>query len=185
MERVVGRVETFSKYVVFLAVLSFLGWMFETIYVYLYAGRVKDAGFMSLPFCPIYAFTLLSVYFLGGTPKQPKGILKGLPNVSRQLGYWALAFLTPSVFELFIGFTFDKVFGLRLWNYQGQRFNYNGYVALFVSLQWSALIFLTMQYIFPFLKRKIFSLQKNWVVPLSVFLLIIGILDITYNFIRL
>ena len=179
-----AKAEKVCKYFLLTALLSFLGWVFEVTYVYLYAGRYKDAGFMSLPFCPIYGCTLLAVYFVGGTPDEPRGVFKNLPNFLRWIGYWALAFLAPTIAELFIGFAFDKAFGLRLWNYQGQRYNYNGYVALFVSLQWSALIVLVMKYIFPYLKRAVFSFPKKQTIPLTVFLFIIGIADVAYNLIK-
>ena len=48
-------------------VFSFIGWLFESILFRITYGSWYDRGFLTLPFCPIYGFTLLIIYLLFGT----------------------------------------------------------------------------------------------------------------------
>lgn len=144
----------FSRYYLLTVLLSFLGWCFETGYLYLRWGEVYDCGFMTLPFCPIYGCTLIAIYWIMGTPNEPRGILKNVqPALLRYFLYFALAFFIPSVMEYMVGLFFDKTFHLRLWNYKGAPYNLDGYVCLPVSLIWAGLIFLFMRFLFLPLKK--------------------------------
>ena len=178
--------ETLEKYFLLTMLLSFLGWAFEVCFVYIKAGRIKDAGFMTLPFCPIYGCSLLAIYFLGGTPDKGRGMLADIENKAlRWASYALLAFFIPTLAEFLVGLFFDKLFCLRLWNYKGQPFNVNGYVSLYVSLGWSALIFFVMKYIFPFLKKRIFAMPKKTARKIAIPLFVISVMDIAFNAFRL
>lgn len=146
----------FARYYLLTVLLSFLGWCFETGYLYLRWGEWCDCGFMTLPFCPIYGCTLLGVYFIVGTPNEARGLLKRVqPDVLRYVLYFALAFLIPSIMEYIVGFFFDTTFHIRLWSYTGMPYNANGYVCLPISLIWAGLIFLFMRFLFLPLKRAV------------------------------
>lgn len=146
----------FARYYLLTVLLSFLGWCFETGYLYLRWGQWSDCGFMTLPFCPIYGCTLVAVYFIMGTPNQPRGLLKNVqPAVLRYVLYFALAFLLPSIMEYVVGLFFDKTFHIRLWSYTSIPYNVNGYVCLPVSLIWAGLIFVFMRFLFLPLKRAV------------------------------
>ena len=153
MKKKTGYRYGFSSYYLLTVVLSFLGWCFETGYVYLRWGKWSDCGFMTLPFCPIYGCTLMAVYWVMGTPHQARGILKRVqPNILRYVFYLGLAFLIPSIMEWLVGYFFDNVFHLRLWSYKDMPYNVNGYVCLPISLIWAGLIFLFMRFLFLPLK---------------------------------
>ena len=154
MKEKMGYRYGFSRYYLLTVVLSFLGWCFETGYLYWKTGEWQDCGFMTLPFCPIYGCTLLLVYLLLGAPHKPRGLLTNVaPTFLRYALYLALAFLIPSIMEYVVGLFFDKVFHLRLWDYTGVPYNVNGYVCLPVSLVWAVLIFLFMRFLFLPIKR--------------------------------
>ena len=51
------------------AAVSFLGWCFEKVGRLIVYGGIGDRGFLSLPVCPIYGYTVLLVFFLAGTPR--------------------------------------------------------------------------------------------------------------------
>ena len=59
-----------ERYFILGAVLAFLGWLWETALMFALTGEYYDRGFMTLPFCPIYATGILGAYFLLGTPKE-------------------------------------------------------------------------------------------------------------------
>lgn len=128
--------------------ISFIGWCMETVYVLLRFGHLSDRGFLSMPFCPIYGFSILAIYLLIGTPQG--GVLqplfakaKGLPLPARAAAYAGLyllyflaAALIPTAAEFLTGLFFDKLFGIRLWDYTDRPFNILGYVCLPMSALW-------------------------------------------------
>ena len=67
-----------SRYFLLCILLSFIGWVWEVGVMFVQTGKFFNQGFLTLPICPIYGTTLLIVYFLLGTPQNPKGILKGV-----------------------------------------------------------------------------------------------------------
>lgn len=74
------KFKSFCKYFIIFLLISFIGWVWETIYVSILAGHLVDRGFLFLPICPIYGLTILCVYGLIGTPRKPMGLLKHIKN---------------------------------------------------------------------------------------------------------
>ena len=172
-----------SRYFLLVLILSFLGWAFETGFVWLAFGKFQDRGFMTLPFCPIYGVSLFGMYLLAGTPDEPKGVLKGVDNrVFRYLFYFLIGFIVPSLAELIVGFAFDKLFHNPLWDYSPQPLNLNGYVCLPVSLVWATLIFFFMELAFTPIKNLLGKTPVTIVRILAAFALFACIVDIVYNF---
>ncbi|MBQ2769182.1 MAG: putative ABC transporter permease [Clostridia bacterium] len=169
-----------------LVLLSFLGWAYETVFVYLTLGRYSDRGFLSLPFCPIYGSCLTGIYLLFGTPDEGRGILKKVKDpVKRKLLYLLFALLLPTGLELFIGLFFERYFHRKLWNYTKYPYQFKGYICLPVSLSWTVLIFLFMKLLFPFLKRLVDKCPKGLAVVLSIAFAILWVGDfITTAFVK-
>ena len=143
----------FARYYLLTVLLSFLGWCFETGYLYLRWGEWCDCGFMTLPLCPIYGCTLTAIYLIMGVPHKPRGVLKRVqPTFLRYALYFALAFFIPSIMEYVVGLFFDKTFHIRLWSYKGMPYNVNGYFCVPISLVWAGLIFVFMRLLFLPLK---------------------------------
>ena len=150
-----------QRYVILWVILSFLGWCFETVFVFFAFGEWHDQGFLTLPFCPIYGTALMAVYFLAGTPDEPRGLLKNMrKTLPRYALYAVIAFLVPTLFELVVGFIFDKGFGVWLWSYQHLPYNWFGYVSLPVSLCWMLLVCVFMKWAFSWLKSLILRLSE-------------------------
>ena len=74
--------------------------------------------------------------------------------------YILLSAIIPTGLELLTGYFFDRLFGLRLWDYSACRFHFHGYICLEYALLWSVLVPLCMKYMFVPLKK--------WVSRLSV-----------------
>ena len=155
------------------------------LYAALILESPNDRGFLISPFCPIYGFSIITIYLLFHTPKDMaisgKEILKKFPLL-RYLAYCLCAGLFATLFELVTGFFFHKLFQVRLWNYQGYFGNINGYVAFFPSLAWGCVITLFMRLIFYplFLSMKKYSPKTLSV--LSLIFLFLFIVDTTFNF---
>ena len=145
-----------ARYFLLTAVLSFLGWAFETVWMKIATGKFVERGFLSLPFCPIYGCSLLLVYALVGTPKQGGILLKNVTQKRTRFWLYLLfAFIVPSVMELLVGVFFKQTMHIRLWNYSNKKLNIGGFVCLRNSIIWSVLIFLFMNYLFSPIQKAI------------------------------
>lgn len=144
-----AKICTVEKYFVLFMVISFLGWAVETIGCSIEAGRYCDRGFISLPFCTIYGFTVFILYGLLGTPTDG-GILLRRVNCRpvRMALYFFLSALIAVGAELLTAWFFDQVCGVSLWDYSGYRFNYKGYICLEFAFIWGALSLFGMRHLF-------------------------------------
>ena len=167
----------FPQYVLIFAALSFGGWITETVFFYLYYGKLYDRGFLTLPFCTIYGFSLILLYFLIGTPSRNGPLLVPIrSSVVRGVLYFLLSMLIPTFIELITGIFFDRLFHLRLWTYTNYRFHFRGDICLEYALLWGILIPFCMEWLFlPLLKRiQLFSdqtasiLSKSTAVVLTI-----------------
>ncbi|MBQ8345521.1 MAG: putative ABC transporter permease [Clostridia bacterium] len=143
------------------AAVSFLGWFGETVYAYLSSGRFCDRGFLTLPVCPIYGISVFALYWLLGLPQGGGVLLRRVRGWQRLLIYVPLCFLIPTAAELVTGWTFHRLFGLRLWDYSGKLWNFGGYICLSFSVAWGILLPLGMAFLFPPLKRFFFALKPK------------------------
>ena len=160
-----------QRYFLLWVTLSFLGWVFETLFVFVAFGKWNNQGFLRLPVCPIYGSSLMSMFWLAGTPDAPRGLLKNVENRLLRYGLYALlAFIVPSIAEFAVGFILDKGFDTWLWDYSGFAFNVMGYVCVPVSIVWMALIFPFMKFIFPRIRAAIGKIPTalSWGIAIAI-----------------
>ncbi len=175
-----------SRYFIILLIFSFLGWVMETVHVSQLAGELVDRGFLLLPFCPIYGCCLMLLYFLLGTPKQTRGILKGVTaGPWRYAIYWIFAGLVPTVMELIVGAFFDQLFDIQLWSYAHQPYNFMGYICLPMSLAWAFAITALMRFIFPLFQKLTDRFSDRVAVVTASVLAVAIAVDFSVNFLLL
>ncbi len=175
-----------GRYFLLTVVLSVIGWVFETGYIYLAFQRVYNTGFMTLPLCPIYGCSLLATYLFIGTPDGGGLFLRKVKGKSARYPlYLFFAFLIPTVAELLVGVVFDKGFGVQLWSYSAVPMNFKGYICLPVSIVWSGLIFLFMKFVFLRIMRTVGKLPKMLANGWAFMLLFILLVDFSLNLARL
>ena len=166
------------RWILFFALLSFIGWAYETGYMYLCGQGLQDRGFLRLPLCPIYGTSILATYILLGLPDYETGrkgwLLQGVHGRwTRYLMYIGFCFFIPSVAEFLVGLLFDKSLGLRLWDYSGIPLNAFGYVCVPVSLAWALMLFAFMKWLFPPIKNFIGRLPTWLAIPLALVLCVL------------
>jgi len=153
---------TVGQYIVLFMFLSFAGWAVETLLCSLEAGRWCNRGFITLPLCTIYGFTVLGAYFLLGTPQKGGVLLKKIPSgPMRVLLYFLLAAGLTTATELVTGWFFARICGVSLWDYSGYRFHFNGYICLEFFVVWGILFLIGMRYAFEPVKRLIGSIPRK------------------------
>ena len=177
--------------------ISFIGWCMETVYVLLRFGRLSDRGFLSMPFCPIYGFSILAIYLPIGTPQG--GVLQPLfarakrePLPARAAAYAGLyllyflaAALIPTAAEFLTGLFFDKLFGIRLWDYTDRPFNLLGYVCLPMSALWGLLITAAMAPLWTPLEKLLARIPQRAAKAVAFTLAALLLIDFCGNFIYL
>lgn len=137
--------------------VSFIGWCGETLLFLVRFGRLRDRGFLTLPFCTIYGSCLTGMYLFIGTPQngslaplfaKAEG-LRGAARPAAKCGLYALYFLCaallPTLAELAFGGLFSA-FGVRLWDYGYKKVHLYGLISPDQSLLWGALVTLAMRF---------------------------------------
>lgn len=61
-----NKIFKFCTFVLLGMFFAFAGWLQETIYCSVKAGEFVERGFLHLPFCPIYGFTMHNLYLKKG-----------------------------------------------------------------------------------------------------------------------
>ena len=107
---------------------SFFGYLLEKGYAAATrAERQARKGFLLLPMCPVYGLGALAVLALP-------------PALSD--GFWSLALwggLTATAVEYVVHLLYDRLLGVRFWDYSQVRGNLRGRVCLPFSLAWGLL----------------------------------------------
>lgn len=137
--------------------VSFIGWCGETLLFLVRFGRLRDRGFLTLPFCTIYGSCLTGMYLFAGTPQNGRLAplfakaegLRGAARPAAKCGLYALYFLCaallPTLAELAFGGLFSA-FGVRLWDYGYKKVHLYGLISPDQSLLWGALVTLAMRF---------------------------------------
>ena len=138
-----------QKLVLYFFVYSFLGWLLETIYALFVLGTFVKRGFLYGPLCPIYGFgAILLIVILNKT--------KGKKTLE-----FFVSMIVFSAFEYIVSFIFEKVFGLRWWDYSNDFLNINGRISIAYSVAWGAIGLLFNEKLHPFVVKKIDKVKSK------------------------
>lgn len=132
-----------AKYVVWFALFSFLGWVWETIFCTVRKKRFQNRGFLFGPICPIYgASALLFIAALSILPE-------GLPN-------WVLFLIFAAgsaVVEFCTSWYLETRFHARWWDYSNAPLNIQGRICLPATIGFGVAGLLGAKLLLPFLAR--------------------------------
>lgn len=121
------------------AIYSFIGWIWETIFVSVRKKKVINRGFLYGPWLPIYGLGALLILHVSSPWKDVPSIV----FLSGMIG--------ASILEYFTGVIMEYLFHVRYWDYSNQPFNLNGHICLHVSLAWGIASLLLIYLIHPVL----------------------------------
>ena len=116
---------------------SMMGWLVESIYMSFCNHKITNRGFAKGPFCPIYGFGALTVFF----------ILRPYSDNSMLL-FFLGSFLATTL-EFLTALVMKHIFGEIWWDYHEKPFNYRGIICLESSIAWG---FYTL-FLFMFLQN--------------------------------
>ena len=136
-------------------IAAFLGWWVENLFRTFTAG-VFDSRHQLLPFLGAYGFGIFVMFFVFGTPSEMRIFQKRiLPertaknHILRSVVYCAVMFCLILFGEMGMGLLFEKVFGVKAWNYTNIPLHITQYTSLPTTIAFTAGIFLLMQFAFP------------------------------------
>ncbi len=122
---------TISHYIIWFALFSFFGWIFECILNVIREGVWENRGFLYGPACPIYGLGV--VLFMMAFDNEAVS--------SGAIPLWVvflIAMLGSAILEYITSFAMEKAFGARWWDYSNTPLNINGRICLPASLLFGA-----------------------------------------------
>ena len=116
---------------------SMMGWLVESIYMSFCNHKITNRGFAKGPFCPIYGFGALTVFF----------VLR--PYSDNSILLFFLGSFLATTLEFLTALVKKRIFGEIWWDYHEKPFNYRGIICLESSIAWG---FYTL-FLFMFLQN--------------------------------
>lgn len=116
---------------------SMMGWLVESIYMSFCNHKITNRGFAKGPFCPIYGFGALTVFF----------ILR--PYSDNSILLFFLGSFLATTLEFLTALVMKRIFGEIWWDYHEKPLNYRGIICLESSIAWG---FYTL-FLFMFLQN--------------------------------
>ena len=159
------------KYFMIFALISFFGWVGEEIYAIFIAKTKTNRGYLVGPFCPVYGFggliLLFILHFFGD-------------NV---IVLFIACIFSFAFIEYFGSLFLEKVFNIKLWNYDHKEFKYNiqGRIALETLIPFGVIGTLAYLYIYPFFYNLINSMEPTILYILSAIVFTLGMIDYIYS----
>lgn len=152
-------------------IYSFVGYIAELICVSFENKKPTNRGFLCGPICPIYGVGAIFMYaFLN----------------RYQSDYFALFILgaiLATILEYVTGWSLEKIFHNKWWDYSKHKFNINGRVCLSNALLFGLCSVIVVEFSQPFLKNILDSFNNFTIILIGGILLIIFIADMLYSWI--
>lgn len=161
-----------EEYMIWLAYFfsyCFLGWIWETIYVWIAERKPSNRGFLTGPVIPIYGFGAMALLWVVGL------VGDSLP------GLFLLGFFGASGLELVTGYVMERIFQVKYWDYSHLPLNYKGYICLPIAVGWGVFSTALVKLVQPRVAYVVSLIEPD---RLRLVLLVIGILfiaDIIYS----
>ena len=106
-------VQHLPQMVIIFALISFGGWMYETIYCSVVEGEFTKRGFLFGPTCPIYGIGALAVWLVLG-------------QISNPFIVFIIGGFLATVIEYSTGLFLERRFKKKWWDYSMFKFNLHG-----------------------------------------------------------
>ena len=157
-------------YFMLFIIYAFLGWVMECTLGLIQNHKFVNRGFLIGPYCPIYGVGVVSVILL-------------LSRFSNNIPVlFILSTILCGVLEYFTGYIMEKIFHDRWWDYSDSKFNINGRICLDTLIPFGIICVLVICYLNPWIFSKLYNIPKNMLKILSIFLMLIYIVDTCISF---
>lgn len=160
------------KIVIYFIVYSFFGWVMESIIKTVIQKKPVNSGFLYGPFCPIYGFGAIIMFLFLESFKDKPVLL------------FVIGFTILSSWEYLVGWSLEKIFKTKYWDYSENKFNIKGRVCLLNSIFWGILGLVFINYIHPIVAQKLALMPQNMIIYITIILSISIIIDLITSIIK-
>lgn len=116
---------------------AFAGYVWEVLYVSACQHKIVNRGFLFGPILPIYGFG--AIVILHATIP----VAKSMPLV------FICGMVSATALEYATGAAMERIFGVRYWDYSGDKGNVNGYICPRASFAWGVGSVLLIRFVHP------------------------------------
>lgn len=162
----------YSDIILMFMICAIFGWFIEIGYVYLVTGRIVSRGISYGPYCSIYGFGCLILYFLF---RNVKPVTKNIPYV------FLVSALFMGAFELLSGIILNFL-GMEMWNYDGHFLSIFHYTTIPIVIAWGILGTVYVFFIRDFLLFIINLIPEKIAQKLAIIILCIYLFDNAFSF---
>ncbi len=146
---------------------SALGWLVESIYCSIAAGKIINRGFLTGPICPIYG-TGAVVMTLVLEPLKEYPIL-----------VFIVGLVVCDIVEFATSYIMEKLFHARWWDYSNKWLNIQGRICFRHSMYWGIASVLFIYFVHPNIGEKIFAdMPTKYIYIILAVILVIFVFDL-------
>ncbi|MCC8072757.1 MAG: putative ABC transporter permease [Clostridiales bacterium] len=142
-------------------VFAHIGYWVENLFRLISKG-ILDSRNQLLPFLFCYSIAMWALYLALGTPKKARFFNIRIINKDdkksqtlSQIYYFCTVFFFVFFGEIVVGFLFEKISGIQLWNYSGIPLHVTQYTSVPTCTAMSLGVMILMEYFFTPLMKKI------------------------------
>lgn len=169
---------------IMVAVISFLGFVVENIWLALTKGYINNRN-MNAPFLLGYGLLVICIFFVLGTPENMAqwGMFKKTRTKwMRYMIYFVCSFVAVSVGEVLLGTIVERLCGIEYWNYASLPMHVTKYTSVPTSACFASMITFFMGKCFTPLMDLIGRLDFPGLRAVSILLMVVMELDFFYSF---
>lgn len=137
--------EKLALIVIYFFFYSALGWLVESIYCSVAAGKIINRGFLTGPICPIYGTgAVLMALVLSPIKEHPVLV-------------FFVGLVVCDIVEFVTSYIMEKLFHARWWDYSNKWLNIQGRICFRHSMYWGIASSIFIYFVHPNIGERIFS----------------------------
>lgn len=156
-------------------IYSFLGWIYESLYVSIRKKEWVNRGFLNGPYIPIYGVGA-SLFIIIFNNEFTIALTNHL-NVQNVFYLFLIGMISATVLEYITSLLMEKLFHAKWWDYSDYKLNLQGRISLRASLFWGILSVIMVIFIQPPLQKLIDQMYGKAGEVFGIFLCVIFFVD--------
>ena len=157
-------VQHLPQMVIIFALISFGGWVYETIYCSVVEGEFTKRGFLFGPTCPIYGIGALAVWLVLG-------------QISNPFIVFIIGGFLATVIEYSTGLFLERRFKKKWWDYSMFKFNLHGRICPQASAVFGAFSVTSVFVLVPTMLNNLMLFSKHTVSVMAFIVVTLYFLD--------
>ena len=164
------HIYTLHKWLLLFYLYCFIGWIWESCYVYLKKHKWINRGFLKRPLLPIYGSGAIVV------------LISTLTVENNLILVFFIGVISATILEYITGVAMEKLFHVRYWDYSKEPFNINGHICLISSLAWGVFSVLLVRFVNPNIARLVIIIPNGISEVISYIITVFITIDAVQSF---